>query len=425
MNYLSKEEIMGLKAVAKKNKSNVSNSEIARLFEVTEGTVRYHLKREKEGTIDKRKNKPMKAGPYIYIIEQWIEDSKRDNPPPSIEELYDYLIEEYDYKGSYRSVLHFVRKHYPLPRIRPRRRVELPAGCAAQVDWAESIKIIIDGQLTEVNALVMTLSHSRGTAAIWSYKRDEFSWINCHNKAFEFLGGIPAVIRPDNTKTAVIKGQGPTGKLNEIYKNYARGLKFHINPARARTATDKGKVEAKVKLVKRKLSFRNMELESLEELQAFSNEVLVKEMKRLRCPATGTSVFDAMIKEREALRPCPLSLPEPFDVVVSRKVGIDCLISFEGHSYSCPFQYVGDYVHVRGCVGTVQIFKDGRLIATHPRGTKKLLLIDQSHYEGKSTERVASPQRLGKTVKTLLDCFDIPVEKRAIKVYEKLLEVMS
>ena len=38
------------------------------------------------------------------------------------------------------------------------------------------------------------------------------------------------------------------GKLNEIYKQYARDLGFHINPARARCTTDKGKVEAKVKL---------------------------------------------------------------------------------------------------------------------------------------------------------------------------------
>ena len=46
----------------------------------------------------------------------------------------------------------------------------------------------------------------------------------------------------------MIKGQGPKGKVNEIYKQYARDLGFHINSVRARCATDKGKVEAKVKL---------------------------------------------------------------------------------------------------------------------------------------------------------------------------------
>lgn len=108
-----------------------------------------------------------------------------------------------------------------------------------------------------------------------------------------------------------------------------------------------------------------------------------------------------------------------------RKVGIDCLIHFEGRSYSCPFPYVGDYVQVRGCVGKVQIFAGNRLIATHPRGTEKLLLIDPSHYEGKSIEGIASPEPLGRVTKVLLDCFDIPVEKRAIRACERASEVIE
>lgn len=158
MSRLSKEEVMGLKAVVRRNGGKVTNCEVARLFRVTEGAVRYHLKREKERAVDKRKDKPMKANPYAHIIEHWIEDSKGNSPPPGIQELYEYLFEGHEYEGGYRSVLQYVRKHYPSPRVRPRRRVELPAGCAAQVDWAESISVIIDGKLIEVNALVMTLS---------------------------------------------------------------------------------------------------------------------------------------------------------------------------------------------------------------------------------------------------------------------------
>lgn len=115
-----------------------------------------------------------------------------------------------------------------------------------------------------------------------------------------------------------------------------------------------------MKLVKRHLSPRGREFRSLEELQEASDEILLKEMRRLRSPATGKSVYDSMIEEGKALRPLPSNLPEPFDVIVHRKVGIDCLIHFEGRSYSCPFPYVGDYVQVRGCVGKVQIFAGNR-----------------------------------------------------------------
>ena len=221
----------------------------------------------------------------------------------------------------------------------------------------------------------------------------------------------------------MIKGQGPKGESQRDLQTVCQRLGFHINPARARCATDKGKVEAKVKLVKRKLLRKGVNIQSLEELQRASDEILTTEMMRLVCPATGKSVYESMIEERTSLRPCPSHFPEPFDVVVQRKVGIDCLVHFEGRSYSVPFQYVGNFVQVRGCVGEVQIYKNGKLIATHSRKTKKLLIIDQSHYEGKPTEKVTSPQMLGKVTKTLLGCFDVPVEKRAIRVYEKLCEV--
>ncbi len=423
MARLSKEEIVGLKALKKKNEGKMSKSALARLFHVSEGTVRYHLEREKEGACDKRKDKPMKADPYAHIIEEWMKMSKGDKRPPSIEELYDDLISEYGYKASYRSVLRYVRKHYPSSSIRPRRRVELPAGCAAQVDWTESVWLLIGGALREVHALVLTLSYSRATAVIWSYKRDEQAWLHCHNRALKFLGGITAVVRPDNTKTAVVRGQGSTGILNQIYRGYARDLGFHINPARVRTATDKGKVEAKVKLVRQRLTFQGIELRDLEELQAFSDEVLTQEMKRLISPATGTSIYEALLEERKALRPCPKEMPQPFDVTVARKVSLDCLIRFEAHFYSCPFVYTQDFVEVRGYVGKVKIFKDGECIAVHPRGTKRVLVIDQSHYEGKATKKVARPTPLGKVTSLLLDCFDIPVERRAIQAYERVAGV--
>ena len=44
-------------------------------------------------------------------------------------------------------------------------------------------------------AFVMTLSHSRGTAIVWSRAKDQVHWLQCHNLAFERLGGVPATNR--------------------------------------------------------------------------------------------------------------------------------------------------------------------------------------------------------------------------------------
>jgi len=424
MSRLSKEEIMGLKALKKKTQENISNCVIARLFQVSEGTVRYHLKREQKA-VDGRGNKPMKATPYAHIIANWFEEHKSTHPLPGIQELYEYLTEEHDYQGHYKSVLRFVRAHYSPSLVRPRRRVELPPGCLAQVDWAEKITIHLGGEELTLHALVMSLAFSRATAVIWSKRKDETSWLRCHNEAFRVLGGIPAVVRCDNVKTAVIKGQGSTATLHPTYQAYARDMGFHIDPARAGKPTDKGKVEAKVKLVKRRCARKEVMFSSLEELQEFTNRTMLKQMERLRSPATGKSIKETLIEERESLRPLPPTFPEPFDVSLTRKVNIDCLTNFEGHSYSVPFQYTRDYVEVRGYPGEVRIFKEGVPIASHPRGTEYLLVIDQSHYEGASTKKVASPEPLGKMTKTLLSFFEVPVEKRAISCYEKLLEVVE
>jgi len=64
-------------------------------------------------------------------------------------------------------------------------------------------------------------------------------------------------------------------------------------------------------------------------------------------------------------------LPEPFDVAVNRPVGRDCLVCFEGRSYTVPFGFAGQVVEVRGCAGTVQILAaEGRVLREYPRGTE-------------------------------------------------------
>jgi hypothetical protein len=161
---------------------------------------------------------------------------------------------------------------------------------------------------------------------------------------------------------------------------------------------------------------------SLEELQAAADEESLASAKRRTCPATGTSVFDAWQAERRLLQPLP-HLPEPFDVAVQRRVSIDCLVSFEGRSYSVPFRYVDEMVEVRGCAEVVQIVTDGGVVQEHPRGTDELIVIDPACYEGDSTERVQAPPPLGKMGRRLQEIWQAPPEARPIDLYATLAEV--
>ena len=65
---LSEEEIVPLKVLHAKGQSNC---EIAQLLGVTEGAVRYHVRRA--GVPDGRRNKPRKAEKVAGAIEYWFE----------------------------------------------------------------------------------------------------------------------------------------------------------------------------------------------------------------------------------------------------------------------------------------------------------------------------------------------------------------
>jgi len=134
-------------------------------------------------------------------------------------------------------------------------------------------------------------------------------------------------------------------------------------------------------------------------------------------------VAEAGAEERRLLTPLPETVPEPFDLVAARRVGRDGLVAFEGRQYSVPFRLVGETVEVRGVAGAVQVLKDCAIVASHPRGTERRLVIDQRHYDGPSTERVIAPPPLGRMGARIQELATMPVARRSIDLYAALAEV--
>jgi hypothetical protein len=183
--------------------------------------------------------------------------------------------------------------------------------------------------------------------------------------------------------------------VNRSYRVFARECGFEVDPCRPATGSDKAKAERGVRIFRE--SFGDLlqtDWGSLEALQAALDERSVSLARRLQCPVTGTSVEEALIAERRLLQPLP-GMTELFDVVVTRRVHRDCLISIEGRRYSIPFAWVGRDVEVWGIHGHVVVRGMGIEIARHPRHTKERLVLDPSHYEGESTDRVIRPTPFG------------------------------
>jgi len=327
-------------------------------------------------------------------IERW--RVQQQGQAVNLAALDDWLVSEHDYAGSLRSVQRYWARPYPGPQLRARRRVKTPAGAQAQVDWAAFPGVIVGGELCDLLALHITLSHSRYEAIVWSLRKDVRARLRCHSEAFRRIGGVPACVRVDNEKTAVVRGAGAWGAIDPTYRRYARMLRFHVDACAPHQPQAKGKVERRVRAQRQDADPRGRCWGDLAELQAWSNERTERSAKRRRCPATGVSVWDSWHPERALLNALPETPPEPFDLAVTRTVGIDGLVCFEGRQYSVPFAHVVRSVEVRGCTSTVQMLADLAVIAAHPRHSPQRKVLDPKHYEGQSTPRVLAPPPLGR-----------------------------
>lgn len=405
--------------IAMLHERGVANTAIAEMMDVSEGAVRYQLERAAAGAVDGRRRQEQRASRLAAVIGEWMQAHEAR---PNLAALHEQLVREHGYDGSLRSVERYASRHFPKPRVRARRRVETPPGAQAQVDWAEFRGVLIAGELVDLYALHMQLSHSRRRARVWSESKDQLAWQACHTGGFQRLGGVAATVRIDNEKTGVARGAGAWGEINASYRRYAQTMRFHVDACPPRTPQAKGKVERSI-LTSRGTDPRRRHWNSLVELQAATDQEDEQSAARRICPATGKTVLETWREERRWLTPLPEIVPEPFDLVVTRRVGIDCLVSFEGRQYSVPFTHVGQTVEVRGCHGRVQVLAGCQVLASHPRHTERRIVLDERHFEGEATDRVAPPPPLGRLGRRLQEIAALEPQRRPMDLYAALAEV--
>jgi len=115
------------------------------------------------------------------------------------------------------------------------------AGEQAQIDYGQLGRWLdpVTGKLRTVWAFVMVLACSRHMFVRPVLKMDQRSWTECNVAAFEFFGGVPARLVPDNLKTGVDKPDLYDPKLNRSYAEMAAHYGCLIDPARALKPRDK------------------------------------------------------------------------------------------------------------------------------------------------------------------------------------------
>jgi len=249
------------------------------------------------------------------------------------------------------------------------------AGEKLFVDYAgDPVPVIIDrltGQTRGAQIFVAVLGASNFLYAEASWTQALGDWVESHNRALAALGGVPALLVPDNTKVAVIKACLYDPVINRTYADMAAHYGAAVLPARPYKPRDKAKVEVGVLIAERWLlgRLRHTKFYSLSELNAAIAEFcrrLNDERVIRRVNQTRRQLLETV--DRPALKPLPL---EPYVLAEwrVRRVGIDYHVEVEKHFYSVPHRYARAEVDARFTARTVEVFLRGERIATHRRGS--------------------------------------------------------
>jgi transposase len=101
--------------------------------------------------------------------------------------------------------------------------------------------------LEGVSKSSLRCSGRRVSLCAWaSWTQTLTDWIDAHVRAFAAIGGVPHLLVPDDTKTAVIKACLYDPLVNRTYADMATHYDTAILPARPRRPRDKAKFEQAV-----------------------------------------------------------------------------------------------------------------------------------------------------------------------------------
>jgi transposase len=256
------------------------------------------------------------------------------------------------------------------------------------VDWAGATLPIDDpqtGNIHQAPLFVATLGASSYTYAEATWSQELQHWIGAHVRTFEFIGGCPQLVVPDNTKTAVTRASRYDPDLNPTYQEMALHYGVGVVPARPYKPRDKAKVEVGVQIAQRWIvaALRHRKFFSLHELNLAIRELLEKLNHRpfQKRPSSRHSLFLEL--DQPALRPLPV---ERFDLAAwsQATVNIDYHIQFDHSFYSVPYSLARKPVEVRATPATIEIFHRGERVASHARAHKPYTAVTHPEHRPRS-----------------------------------------
>lgn len=313
---------------------------------------------------------------WLPVIERWLEDDKKPGVPikqrHTAVRIHERLLQEYpeEFKAGESTVRFWVRR---LRGKTPEAFVPLAAdaGELVEADFG-SVTIYIRGQATVIHLFVMRMRFS-GVVFAHAFSTEKMeAFLEGHQLAFEWFGGVPSSVRYDNPKTAVTKIlAGPAREEHEFLSALRAHYLFDSDFCRPGEPHEKGSVENGVGYVRRHTCVPVPNVNSLEEC----NDMLLN-----WCTKQRDKNWSQWEQERAGLR----ALPErPHVCAIPHWLTVNklCLVTFDRNRYSVPSVYVGKTVQVRAFAEKIEVLDKNRVVATHTRcHGRQQTLLELEHY---------------------------------------------
>lgn len=264
-------------------------------------------------------------------------------------------------------------------------------GVQCQVDPGELRNVVINGVETVVHFVVFVLSYSRLMYVGLSFRPlDTQRFIELHDEAMRYFGGLPEECVYDQTKLVVISEKYRELTLNQRFYQYATTAGFRIHVCEGYDPESKGKVEAGVKYVKRDGFYGETFQDEQHVRQHIRNWLDTVANVRIH-GTTGETPRERFNRDERALLKPYLS-PACLTPVArdTRKVDKTGLISWKANKYSVPMAWQQSRVGVLEVDHQLHIveLQNGEIIARHALCHDKGKLIkNNNHYRDYAKRR--------------------------------------
>ena len=358
----------------------MSHREASRVFGIDRRTVNKMLAfAAPPGYQRKKKPSRPKLDPFVGIIEQILEDDTKrlKKQRHTSKRVFERLRDEYGFTGGVTIV-----KDYIFATRQRQREMYVPLSHSpghAQADFGEA-DVVIGGIQSRAHYFVMSLPQSDACFVSAYPAATTEAWLDGHNRAFSFFGGIPKSILYDNDKVLVarILPDG-TRQRTRAFSGLQSHYLFEDRYGRPGKGNDKGNVEGIVGFARRNFMVPIPMFENWETFNAHLEDHCrnrQRDVLRGHCESIGAR----LVRDHEVLADLP---PTPFDACDKQatRVSTLSLVRYRKNDYSVPVAFGHQEVWICGYVHEVIIGCGSEEIARHLRSyDREDLIFNPIHY---------------------------------------------